>query len=113
VSRAQVQFADTGEVIGYDLSPALLPFGTNALKRDDEIKHRLRMSGQDPDELTFEQRERLIFPVSGNGDKPDGAPHSWCRSTCSKSPPSRLIRRRSAASFTRAAEPSSLGNRRR
>jgi hypothetical protein len=72
----QKQFADSGELIGYDLLPALFPYGTNALRRDDEIKHRLRMSGQDPHKLTFEQRQRLVLSGSENGDKPDAA-HSW------------------------------------
>ena len=77
MSRVQRKFADSGELIGYDLLPSLFPYGTNALRRDDEIKHQLRMSGQDPDKLTFEQRQRHVFSVSENGGKADAGPHSW------------------------------------
>lgn len=52
-----------------------LPGGSNALRRDDEVKHQLRAIGKDPSEYTFEERQRMVFSpdgqlVSQNGTEP-------------------------------------------
>jgi hypothetical protein len=63
--RVRLLFDGRGEVVEYSLGPVV---GVAAalerqLRRDDEIKHRLRLAGIDPAGLSFVERQRAVLEI--------------------------------------------------
>jgi len=79
MSRVHVDWTENGEVAEYQLDPPpdLATGLARQLAEDDQIKRRMRASGQDPLKMSFEERMRWIAPTNGasaNGHSKNGKP---------------------------------------
>jgi hypothetical protein len=66
VSWVRVVFDERGEIVEYQLAPvsSLAAALERQLRRDDEIKHRLRLAGIDPAALSLEERQRRVVQIA-------------------------------------------------